>query len=238
MPIIERDVVLQGKTEDGKDTLDFPITRLQNIEADASSQTYAKDTDYITIIDTTDGNQMKKIKVSDLFRIITDKIDLGTRIPEGADPDAVGEDGKPLYPKIDLSVLQNIDLEALDGLDLSAFNKDMGGLDLEKLKQLDLDKLKKASDCFGPVNLNVMQTAWTGTEAPYTQTIAVEGVTSGMNNLTLNPINIINKTERTKYEAAIGCLLPNADILDGQVVIKAHTLPKMDFVLVLKGVKV
>lgn len=237
MAIIERDVILQGQDDSGNNTMDFPITRLHNVEADATGQGYAKDTDYIPIIDTTDGNQMKKVKISDLFRIITDKIDLGARIPEGADPNDVDEDGKPLYPKIDISILQNIDLEALNGLDLSVFNKDLGGLDLEKLKQLDLDKLKKASDSFGPMNLNVMQTAWTGT-GPYTQTIPVEGVTSGMNNLTLNPINIIDKTERTKYENAIGCLLPNADILDGQVILKAHTLPKMDFVLVLKGVKV
>lgn len=59
-PIIERDVVLIGKTEEGNDTFDFPITRLGNIEDDAEIKATPESGDYFPVIDNSDGGKMKK----------------------------------------------------------------------------------------------------------------------------------------------------------------------------------
>jgi len=60
MPIIERDVVLQGVTEDGKPTIDLPITRLGNVEDTADVKAAPEAGDYLPVIDGADGGQMKK----------------------------------------------------------------------------------------------------------------------------------------------------------------------------------
>ena len=64
MAVVERDVVLQGKDKDGNQTIDLPITRLGNIEdsADVKEQPVAED--YIPVMDSADGGQMKKAPVS------------------------------------------------------------------------------------------------------------------------------------------------------------------------------
>lgn len=59
-PIIERDVVLIGKTEEGNDTFDFPVTRLGNIENEAEIKAEPGSDDYFPIIDSADGGKMKK----------------------------------------------------------------------------------------------------------------------------------------------------------------------------------
>lgn len=106
---------------------------------------------------------------------------------------------------------------------------------LESYHDAIVEMIPKA---IGPVQLNVMVTGWVGDVAPYTQTFQVAGVTAGMNNLTLNPINITNDTERASYMKAIACLMPAAEIGDGTVTLKAHTKPEMDFIMMLKGVSV
>lgn len=70
MSVIERDVVLQGKTADGKQTIDMPLTRLQNIESAASIKNSPDDTDYIPVIDMADDEQMKKVLVSALKSVV------------------------------------------------------------------------------------------------------------------------------------------------------------------------
>ncbi len=64
MSVIERDVVLQGKTADGNMTIDMPVTKLQNIESTAVIKTTAEDGDYLPVIDTVDAEQMKKVRFS------------------------------------------------------------------------------------------------------------------------------------------------------------------------------
>lgn len=60
MAIIERDVVLQGKTEAGESTIDMPITALKNVEDTADVKDEPEITDFIPIIDSSDKGQMKK----------------------------------------------------------------------------------------------------------------------------------------------------------------------------------
>lgn len=63
MAIKERDVLLQGQ-ENGEQTMDFPITRLANVEGDADVKSVPGDNDYIPIVDSADGGQMKKTPAS------------------------------------------------------------------------------------------------------------------------------------------------------------------------------
>ncbi len=60
MPLIERDVILQGKDEHGNQTMDFPVTRLDLIEDTAEVKAAPGDGDYVPVIDMANGGQMKK----------------------------------------------------------------------------------------------------------------------------------------------------------------------------------
>lgn len=64
MAIIERDIVLQGKTADGNRTIDLPVTALKNIEDTAEIKEKPTADDYIPVIDSADGGQMKKTPFS------------------------------------------------------------------------------------------------------------------------------------------------------------------------------
>ena len=61
MAVKKRDVVLVGKNAAGDTTIDMPITRLGNIEDNAEVKENPSAGDYIPIIDSEDGGQMKKI---------------------------------------------------------------------------------------------------------------------------------------------------------------------------------
>ena len=61
MSVIERDVVLVGKDEDGNECIDLPITRLGNIEDTADTKEALADNDHIPLVDSADNGKMKKI---------------------------------------------------------------------------------------------------------------------------------------------------------------------------------
>ena len=65
--IIERDVVLIGKTEEGNDTFDFPVTRLGNIENGAEVKETPETNDYFPVIDVSDNGKMKKTSVNGIL---------------------------------------------------------------------------------------------------------------------------------------------------------------------------
>lgn len=109
-------------------------------------------------------------------------------------------------------------------------------MDERAMQEYHDEMVKRIPVAIGPIQLNIMITGWTGDAAPYTQTIAAPGVKAGMNNLTVNPINITNDEQRAQYEKAISCLLPVAETGDNTVTLKAHTMPEMDFIMMLKGV--
>lgn len=66
MSLIERDVVFQGKDENGNTTMDFPITRLANVEDGADIKAEPGAGDYIPVMDGSDNGQMKKMPYSAL----------------------------------------------------------------------------------------------------------------------------------------------------------------------------
>lgn len=61
MSVIERDVVLVGKDEDGNECIDLPVTRLGNIEDTADTKEALADNDCIPLVDSADNGKMKKI---------------------------------------------------------------------------------------------------------------------------------------------------------------------------------
>ena len=63
MSVLERDVVLTGK-DGGQNTIDFPITRLGNLEDSAEVKEAPAEGDYLALVDGADGGQMKKTPVS------------------------------------------------------------------------------------------------------------------------------------------------------------------------------
>lgn len=87
MAIIERDIVLMSKDENGNTTIDKPITRLANIEADADVKEALADGDFIPIIDSEDGEQMKMISVN--------KIAKNDSLVEGSDSNTYIEEFSP-----------------------------------------------------------------------------------------------------------------------------------------------
>lgn len=63
MAVIERDVVLMGK-DGGRDTIDLPITCLKNVEDTADVKETPTAEDFLPIVDSADGGQMKKAPLS------------------------------------------------------------------------------------------------------------------------------------------------------------------------------
>ncbi len=63
MSVLERDVVLTGK-DGGQSTIDFPITRLANLEDSAEVKETPAEGDFLPIVDGADGGQMKKTPLS------------------------------------------------------------------------------------------------------------------------------------------------------------------------------
>lgn len=63
MPVMERDVVLTGMVG-GRQTMDFPVTRLANVEDSAEVKDIPAAEDYLPIMDAADGGQMKKAPLS------------------------------------------------------------------------------------------------------------------------------------------------------------------------------
>lgn len=66
MSVLERDVVLTGQSG-GRPTMDFPITRLANVEDTADIKEAPAPGDYVAIVDSGDGGQMKKAPLSALL---------------------------------------------------------------------------------------------------------------------------------------------------------------------------
>lgn len=67
MAIIERDIVLMSKDENGNTTIDKPITRLANIEADADVKETLANGDFIPVIDSEDNEQIKMVSVNKIM---------------------------------------------------------------------------------------------------------------------------------------------------------------------------
>lgn len=61
--IVERDIIMQSKDGAGNETIDYPITRLQNITDDAETIDKLSSEDFIPVMDSANGGQMKKVRM-------------------------------------------------------------------------------------------------------------------------------------------------------------------------------
>ena len=69
MAVTERDVVLMSQSG-GSQSVDYPMTRLRNIEPTAEVKNTPTEDDYIPLLDSADSAQMKKVALSQLKTVL------------------------------------------------------------------------------------------------------------------------------------------------------------------------
>ena len=109
MTIVERDVILEMKLQNGDMSMDFPITKLNNIIDDKTEiKESPVDEDYIPIIDSEDSGEIKKVSLKTITGRISgtgsygiEEIIIGEDFPDGykmqinPDGDGLDFDEKP-----------------------------------------------------------------------------------------------------------------------------------------------
>lgn len=84
MAVLERDVVLMGR-DGGRDTIDLPVTCLKNIEDTAEVKETPAAEDFLPIVDSSDGGQMKKTPLSAILEPLEAAGELAREAKDAAD---------------------------------------------------------------------------------------------------------------------------------------------------------
>ena len=122
-------------------------------------------------------------------------------------------------------------------ININVLNDNMDKVDLE------LDNLKKANTAAINRQDHIMlitfaESAWTGSEPPYTQTVAVDSVTAEDNPMLVSALKD-NATveEHRAYNKAFGIIAAGIGITnDGSVTYKVYKKPATDVIVGLRGV--
>ena len=122
-------------------------------------------------------------------------------------------------------------------ININVLNENMDKVDLE------LDNLKKANTAAINRQDHIMlitfaESAWTGTEPPYTQTVAVDGVTAEDNPMLVSDLEDgADLATQKAYSKAFGILASGiGTTADGSVTFKVYKKPATDVMVGLRGV--
>lgn len=90
----------------------------------------------------------------------------------------------------------------------------------------------------GPTTITLTADGWGGT-GPWTQTVTVSGVTASDNHIHIYPVDIEDADARKLYEAAYGCLAPQAETGAGWIKFTCRDKkPEINFQAVVEGGRV
>lgn len=225
MPIIEEDVLLT-RTKDGKVVIQFPITRLGNVEAGEDTLTDApEDNDQVPVVDASDGNQMKKttwavIKaaLANIFAAVTHN-HAASDVTSGYFSVARGGTGR-------------------NTLTSGHFLRGNGTGAVTMSTPTAARQAMSALTGVGPTTITLTAAGWTG-DGPWTQTVAVSGVTANDNHIHIYPVDTEDADARKLYDAAYGCLAPQAETLAGSIKFTCRDKkPEINFEVVVEGARV
>lgn len=90
---------------------------------------------------------------------------------------------------------------------------------------------------FGPVTVMVPLSGWSAAK-PWSQTVAVAGVTAADDGLGVYPVDVADDGARKLYEKAYGCLAPEAETGADSVTLTCRDgKPETNFQVIVKGVR-
>lgn len=120
-----------------------------------------------------------------------------------------------------------------DYVSVAHLNENMDLLDLSLRKVSD--KVDKAA---GVLLVILSASAWTGSSAPYSQTVAVEGITAEDEPILVRALSDgATETVQKAYNKAFGILAAGTGTTaDGSVTFKVYQKPTTDLTVGLKGV--